>query len=291
MLRRPYHPPLPSPYLQPESDTPGYILGEHGGVVGFGKRGFYVAAIPAQKARETILRHHYSQSIVNNAYIHLGVYYKDNYAGVLQLGYALNPASAGKIVEGTVQGEYLELNRMWLADVCPRNSESMAISYAVKYTRRASPNVAWIQSFADERCGRLGVVYQASNFLFLGAHVSAFYYLDGDYYHNILMTTHRKSGVRGRVLRENKERAIPLAYRQFRYILFFEAVMAQTPAVEGAAVSQARSLNKKPRREISGALHMLCQHKEKTKTGCAELRAKLCRIARRVSCAAMCSAS
>lgn len=59
--------------------------------------------------------------------------------------------------------------------------------------------------------------------------------------------------------------------------------MAQTPAVEGAAVSQARSLNKKPRREISGALHMLCQHKEKTKTGCAELRAKLCRIARRVS--------
>lgn len=31
MLRRPYHPPLPSPYLQPESDTPGYILGEHSG--------------------------------------------------------------------------------------------------------------------------------------------------------------------------------------------------------------------------------------------------------------------
>lgn len=222
MPRKPFHPPVPSPYLPPESDTPGYIIGEHGGVVGFGKRGFYVAAIPAQKARETILRHHYSQSIVNNAYIHLGVYYKDNYAGVLQLGYALNPASAGKIVEGTVQGEYLELNRMWLADVCPRNSESMAISYAVKYTRRASPNVAWIQSFADERCGRLGVVYQASNFLFLGAHVSAFYYLDGDYYHNILMTAHRKSGVRGRVLRENKERAIPLAYRQFRYILFLK---------------------------------------------------------------------
>lgn len=136
MPRKPFHPPVPSPYLPPESDTPGYIIGEHGGVVGFGKRGFYVAAIPAQKARETILRHHYSQSIVNNSYIHLGVYYRDNFAGVLQFGYALNPACAGKIVEGTVQGEYLELNRMWLADVCPRNSESMAISYAVKYIRR-----------------------------------------------------------------------------------------------------------------------------------------------------------
>ena len=179
MLRRPYHPPLPSPYLQPESDAPGYILGEHGGVVGFGKRGFYVAAIPAQKARETILRHHYSQSIVNNSYIHLGVYYKGNFAGVLQFGYALQPACAGGIVEGTVQGEYLELNRMWLAEVCPRNSESMAISYAVKYIRRASPSVAWIQSFADERCGRLGVVYQASNFLYLGSHMATFYFLVG----------------------------------------------------------------------------------------------------------------
>ena len=72
--RKPFHPPVPSPYLPPESETPGYIIGEHGGVVGFGKRGFYVAAIPAQKAREMILRHHYSQSIVNNSYIHLGVY-------------------------------------------------------------------------------------------------------------------------------------------------------------------------------------------------------------------------
>ena len=104
MPRKPFHPPVPSPYLPPESDTPGYIIGEHGGVVGFGKRGFYVAAIPAQKARETILRHHYSQSIVGNSYIHLGAFYRDNFAGVLQFGYALNPACAGKIVEGTVQG-------------------------------------------------------------------------------------------------------------------------------------------------------------------------------------------
>lgn len=234
MLRRPYHPPLPSPYLQPESDAPGYILGEHGGVVGFGKRGFYVAAIPAQKARETILRHHYSQSIVNNSYIHLGVYYKDNFAGVLQFGYALQPACAGGIVEGTVQGEYLELNRMWLAEVCPRNSESMAISYAVKYIRRASPSVAWIQSFADERCGRLGVVYQASNFLYLGSHMATFYFLDGDYYHRLLLTAHPNG--RGRILRRECGAGAQADISAIPLHSFLEAVMVQTPAVEGAAV-------------------------------------------------------
>lgn len=44
---------------------------------------------------------------------------------------------------------------------------------------------------------------------------------------------------------------------------------------------------KKPRRKISGALHMLCQHEEKTKTRCPKSRAKLSQIARRVSHAAL----
>lgn len=67
-------------------------------------------------------------------------------------------------MEDTVQGEHMELNRMWLSGAAPRNSESRAISYSIKYIRQACPSVAWIQSFADERCKSLGVVYQAVNF-------------------------------------------------------------------------------------------------------------------------------
>ena len=59
---------------------------------------------------------------------------------------------------------------MWLSDDAPRNSESRAISYALKYIRRACPSVAWVQSYADERCQGLGVVYQACSFLYLGFH-------------------------------------------------------------------------------------------------------------------------
>ena len=88
--------------------------------------------------------------------------------------------------------------------------------------RRASPSVAWIQSFADERCGRLGVVYQASNFLYLGSHVATFYFLDGDYYHKLLLTAHLKTNGKGRMLRENAGRALKLTYRQYRYVLFLK---------------------------------------------------------------------
>ena len=122
----------------------------------------------------------------------------------------------------TVQGEYLELNRMWLSDVAPRNSESRAISYAIKYIRRACPSVAWIQSFADERCGGLGVVYQAANFLYLGSHKTTFYMLDGETYHDMLLTAHKKGGKRGIFLRENLHRAEKRTLRQFRYIFFLK---------------------------------------------------------------------
>jgi hypothetical protein len=218
---KPYHPPKAAAYEQPQGDQPGYLTGATG-VQGFGKRNLYVAAIQAATARETILTKHYSRRIVNNSYLHLGVYHEGEFRGVLQFGYALNPHRAGKVVAGTRQGEYLELNRMWLDDACPRNTESQVISYAVKYIRRACPTVAWVQSFADERCGGLGVVYQAANFLYCGCHLTTFWLLDGDWYHDLLLTAHQKGGGRGVYLRANISRAEKREFRQFRYVLFLK---------------------------------------------------------------------
>ena len=153
--RRHYHPPILSAYLPPDSPEPGYIMGATG-PQGFGYEAFYVAQIPCRDARAIIIAHHYSHRVVNNSYLHLGVFREGALEGVLQWGYALCPARAGKVVEGTVQGQYMELNRMWLSDDAPRNSESRAISYALKYIKRACPSVAWVQSFADERCKGMG---------------------------------------------------------------------------------------------------------------------------------------
>jgi hypothetical protein len=180
-----------------------------------------VVRIPPARAKEVIRAQHYSHSVVNNSYLHLGVYIGREFVGVMQYGYALCPARAGKVVAGTVQGQYMELNRMWLSDAAPRNSDSRAISYAIKYIRAACPTVAWIQSYADERCGGYGVVYQAANFLYLGFHLTPFYELDGQTYHKIL-ATRRKSGVRGSYVRAHIDRAVQRTLRQFRYIFFLK---------------------------------------------------------------------
>lgn len=222
MAQRPdHHPPPPAPFAPLTGDHPQYLMAENG-VQGFGRPGFYVAAIPRATAVEIILARHYSRRIVNNSYVHLGVFMDGQLVGVLQLGYALNPSAMGKVVEGTANTEYLELNRMWLDDCAPRNSESQAISYAVKYLRRACPKVAWIQSFADQRCGGWGVVYQAANFEYLGHHWTTFYELDGEVYHEMLLTAHAKGGNRGAYLREHIARAEKKRLLQFRYIYFIK---------------------------------------------------------------------
>jgi hypothetical protein len=134
----------------------------------------------------------------------------------------MNPASCGSVVEGTEMNQYLELNRMWLDDKAPRNSESMAISYSIRYIRSKIKTIKWIQSFADERCGGFGIVYQGANFSFYGEHIAKFWTLDNEIYHNSLMTRNPKLSKSAAFIQANKERATSEELRQFRYIYWID---------------------------------------------------------------------
>ncbi len=193
--------------------------------LGFGTDEFYVKEIDRKLANDLIIKNHYSKKYYNATYIHLGLFVKDEIKGVLQYGYAMNPASCGSVVTGTQKDEYLELNRMWIADNVGEYPESRAISCSLKYIRRKYPKIKWIQSFADERCGGFGIVYQACSFDYYGEHKSDFWELDGVVYHNIQMTVSKDSkryGGEAKFLQENKERAKRMNLRQFRYIKFLD---------------------------------------------------------------------
>lgn len=224
MANRPAYPHLTvlAPVHAPASDTAGYITGADGRCLGFGSYGAHVALLPRRTAVDMIIRHHYSHRVVNNSYLHLGVYLKGDLAGVMQLGYALNPLRVSHVVRDTPRGGMLELNRMWLADWAPHGSESRALAQMVRFVRRALPAVAWIQSFADERCGA-GGVYQAANFLYLGSHTARFWELDGVAYHQILASPSANGGLRGQYLQSYMHRAVPRTWRQFRYIFLVKS--------------------------------------------------------------------
>lgn len=191
-------------------------------IIGFGSKEFNIKEIEREKANKIIIANHYSKKIYNATYIHLGVWLNVELVGILQFGYAMNPASCSSVVEGTALDEYLELNRMWLDDKAPRNSESMAISYAVRYIRSKFSKIKWIQSFADERCGCFGIVYQAANFEYYGEHTATFWTVDNEIYHNSLMTRNPKLSKSAAYLQHHKERAVSSELRQFRYIYWID---------------------------------------------------------------------
>jgi len=193
-------------------------------ILGFGEKNWYVKAIKRDRANDIIERNHYSGKYYNATYIHLGVFINGELYGVLQYGYAMNPASCANVVKDTKMDEYLELNRMWLSEKAQRNSESKAISYSIKYIRANYPKIKWIQSFADERCRCLGIVYQACNFGFYGEHTSLFWELDGEFFHNSVKTS-EIAGPRGYKLLNapsNKDRLKKHSLRQFRSIFFLD---------------------------------------------------------------------
>lgn len=124
--------------------------------------------IPRNDANALIKRVHYSGKIVNNSNIHIGVFYQGKLEGALQFGSSLDKRKIQGLVAGTLWHEFIELNRMAFTDVLPRNSESRAISIALKLLKKHAPQLKWVITFADgTQCGD-GTIYRASGFVLTG---------------------------------------------------------------------------------------------------------------------------
>ena len=123
-----------------------------------------VKPIDAKTANDLIKKLHYSGKIVQNSQVHLGVYYAGKLEGAMQFGPSLDKGKIQTLVKGTEWNGFIELNRMAFSDALPRNSESRAISVAMKMLKKYAPNIEWVISFADgTQCGD-GTIYRASGF-------------------------------------------------------------------------------------------------------------------------------
>ena len=173
-----------------------------------------------------IRANHYSGTTVWSSFAHFVVFDRDSerVIGALQYGPPMNPAASSRIADGLLPNQLAELNRMWLDDAKPPNTASRAIAFSVRLLRRQRPFLRAIQSFADSRCGKLGAVYQAASFVFLGHHDTTFYELDGEWFHKSALGRKDvdKRGWRcgPRISRFNRDahRATQHTFRQYRYL-------------------------------------------------------------------------
>lgn len=72
----------------------------------------------------------------------------------------------------------IELHRLHILDVTPRNTESWFIHKCFDLLKTDKPRIKGIISFADSTEGHEGTIYKASNFYFIGKTCKATFYRD-----------------------------------------------------------------------------------------------------------------
>ncbi len=124
--------------------------------------------IDRKDADAIIRRVHFSGTVVNNSQVHIGVFLAGRLEGAMQFGPSLDKRKIQGLVSGTGWNDFIELNRMAFTDALPRNSESRALSIALKMLRQHAPHLQWVITFADgTRCGD-GTIYRATGFALTG---------------------------------------------------------------------------------------------------------------------------
>lgn len=175
-----------------------------------------IKPISSRDANRIIKSLHYSGKVVPNSQLHLGVFLDGKCGGALQFGPSINKRGTINVVKGTGWNEFIELNRMALADWLPRNGESRAISQSMKFIKKHYPHIKWVVSFADgTQCGD-GTIYRASGFVLTDIRVNdALRYnpKTGEQMH-VIQAHHKK------ISKEWRDNWVKLAGYQLRYIYF-----------------------------------------------------------------------
>lgn len=117
-------------------------------------------------AKHAVLWWHYSRQMPAAKLVRIGVWEHGRFVGVILYGSGANRHLARPF--GLKPTEACELVRVALApDRTYPTSRCLAIS--LKMLKRQSPGLQLVVSYADTKEGHLGIIYQATNWLYLGA--------------------------------------------------------------------------------------------------------------------------
>ena len=125
--------------------------------------------IQVANANRVFIKNHYAHRGVPISEC-FGAYMKDKFrtlVGAISFG---KPAS-NSLCEGCCGKEnayrVYELNRLWMSDICPKNSESRFIGWSLRILKQLHPE--WILvSYADTAQKHMGIIYRATNWTYTG---------------------------------------------------------------------------------------------------------------------------
>lgn len=124
-----------------------------------------VNPVPYRIARELFERHHYLHSLPGGTKMAFGVFLEDKLLGAITFG--AGPQNAYHLISDACPRDCLTLTRLWLSDELPANSESRVLAVLLKAIKHHT-RVKFLITYADPSQGHLGIIYQATNWLYTG---------------------------------------------------------------------------------------------------------------------------
>lgn len=121
---------------------------------------------------------HYLKDTPFIAIRHYGVFFDGCCVGCISYGPPTAKEMLGLYTRHTQNG-VVEIKRLALSDICPKNSESRVIAISLRLLRRIE-HVRLVITLADTSRGHNGGIYKASGFEYLGLSAKKTdFYLDG----------------------------------------------------------------------------------------------------------------
>jgi len=119
-----------------------------------------------QAAKHAVLRWHYSRTMPSAKLVRIGVWEGGRFRGAILYGSGANRHLSRPF--GLEPTQACELVRVALAPG-RQHPTSRCLAISLKLLRRQCPGLELVVSYADTKEGHLGVIYQATNWIFLGA--------------------------------------------------------------------------------------------------------------------------
>ena len=136
-----------------------------------------IKPIPFVLARSLINRNHYLHSFPGGTKLSFGIFYQSFLMGAITLG--VGPFLGYGLVDRATPEDCVTLTRLWLADDLPRNSESHVIGTLLRSLQKET-SLKFVLAYSDPVAGHLGIIYQATNWLYTGLSSATPFYDIGD---------------------------------------------------------------------------------------------------------------
>ena len=128
---------------------------------------YTVKLISNEDARTIIVNNHYSHSWTSCKYA-LSLIKKQSIVGVATYGFPVGRNAALSVSPLVDEGEVLELTRLWVSDSEGKNTESWFLGQTFRWLKQNDNKVKVLLSYSDPNAGHVGIIYQATNWLYQG---------------------------------------------------------------------------------------------------------------------------